>query len=82
LATPDAGDGDRLRKDVPPDPPTNILIVPFGPKFVFMTSYSPFAALMFMNRAASLFITSAFGFNDLTDDISAACIQARAVMFK
>jgi len=48
----------------PPAPPTSILIVPFGPKLDFITSWSPFAALMFMNSAAALFMISAFGFTE------------------
>lgn len=54
----------------PPAPPTSILIVPFGPKLVFMTSYSPFAALMFMKRAAFLPITSAPGFKVFTEPMA------------
>ena len=54
---------------LPPAPPTSILIVPFGPRLVFMTSRSPFAALMFMNSAAERPITSALGFKVLTDDM-------------
>lgn len=30
-----------------PAPPTSIFTVPFGPRLVFITSCSPFAALMF-----------------------------------
>ena len=35
-----------------PAPETSILMVPRGPRFVFITSSSPAAALMFMNSAA------------------------------
>lgn len=58
------------RFGAPPPPPTSILMVPFGPKFVFMTSRSPFEALMFMNKAARRPITSAFGFSVLTLDMA------------
>ena len=44
-------------------------MVPFGPRFVFMTSRRPFEALMFMNKAARRPITSAFGFSVLTLDM-------------
>jgi hypothetical protein len=47
-------------------------MVPLGPKLVFMTSYSPLAALMFMNRAALRPITSAFGLSVLTDPMATA----------
>jgi hypothetical protein len=36
---------------------------------VFITSSSPLAALMFMNNAAPRFMTSALGFNDLSEAI-------------
>lgn len=48
-----------------------LLRVPLGPKFVFMTSCRPFAALMFMNRAAWRPMISAAGFSCLTDDMAA-----------
>ena len=51
----------------PPEPPTSILIVPLGPKLVFMTSSRPFAALMFMKRAAVCPMVSARGLSVLTD---------------
>lgn len=58
-----------LARHAPPDPPTSIFMVPFGPKFVRITSCSPFAALMFINKAADLPITSAFGLRVLSDDM-------------
>jgi hypothetical protein len=42
-------------------------MVPFGPKLDFMTSCNPFAALMFMNRAAALDMISALGFTDFKE---------------
>ena len=57
------------REIIPPEPPTSILMVPFGPRLLFMTSYRPFAALMFMERAAPLPMTSALGFKVFTDVI-------------
>jgi hypothetical protein len=56
-----------MRAVTPPAPPTSILMVPFGPKLVFMTSCRPLAALMFMNRAALLPMISAFGLSVFTD---------------
>ena len=53
---------------VPPAPSTSILIVPLGPRLVFMTSCKPFAALMFMNNAAALSMDSAFGFTERRED--------------
>ena len=53
----------------PPEPPTSIFIVPFGPRLVLITSCSPLAALMFINRAADLPMTSAFGLSVLRDDM-------------
>lgn len=44
-------------------------MVPFGPKLVFKTSWSPFAALIFNWRAAAALATSAFGFINFTADI-------------
>jgi hypothetical protein len=55
--------------DAPPAPLTSILIVPLGPRFVFITSSRPLAALMFMNRAACRPMTSALAFNDCTPAI-------------
>lgn len=55
-----------LRMGAPPEPPTSIFIVPFGPRLVRMTSCRPLAALMFMNRAAVRPITSALELRDLT----------------
>ena len=43
----------------------------FGPRFVLSTSCRPFAALMFMNSAASFPSDSAFGFSVLTDILPA-----------
>ena len=57
-----------LCDDVPPAPSTSILIVPLGPRLVFMTSCKPFAALMFMNNAAALSMDSAFGFTERRED--------------
>ena len=48
----------------PPAPPTSILMVPFGPRLDLITSCSPFAALMFMKRAAALDMISALGLTD------------------
>lgn len=48
---------------------THIFIVPFGPRLLFSTSWSPRAALMFTARAAWARATSAFGFSALTADI-------------
>ncbi len=53
---------------IPPAPSTSILIVPLGPRLVFMTSCKPFAALMFMNNAAALSMDSAFGFTERRED--------------
>ena len=55
---------------LPPDPPTSIFIVPLGPRLDLMTSCRPFAALMFMNRAAPRPMTSALGLRVLTDVIA------------
>ncbi len=52
-----------------PAPPTSILRVPFGPKFDFITYWSPIAALMFMAKACIFFKTSALGFKNWTFDI-------------
>lgn len=60
----------------PPEPPTSILIVPLGPRFVFMTSRSPLAALMFMNSAPEAPMTSALGFSVLRDVMTAGRAQA------
>lgn len=59
---------ERALCDVPPAPSTSILIVPLGPRLVFMTSCKPFAALMFMNNAAALSMDSAFGFTERRED--------------
>lgn len=56
--------------DAPPEPPTSILIVPFGPRLDLMTSCRPFAALMFMKRAAPRPMTSALGLRVFTDVIA------------
>jgi hypothetical protein len=69
LGIPNVASSLHMSSASPPAPPTSILIVPFGPRLVFMTSRSPFAALMFMNSAAERPITSALGFRVLTDDI-------------
>lgn len=53
---------------VPPAPSTSILIVPLGPRLVLMTSCKPFAALMFMNKAAALSMLSAFGFTERREE--------------
>jgi|TARA_B110000971_G_scaffold129308_1_gene132346 hypothetical protein len=42
-------------------------MVPFGPRFDFITSCSPFAALMFMNSAAARDIISALGLTDFRE---------------
>ena len=47
-----------------------IFIVPFGPRFVFSTSCSPFAALMFIWSAWAALATSALGFTTLMADMS------------
>jgi hypothetical protein len=57
-----------MRCIIPPAPSTSILIVPLGPRLVFMTSCKPFAALMFMNNAAALSMDSAFGFTERRED--------------
>mmetsp|Transcript_351 Transcript_351/g.874 ORF Transcript_351/g.874 Transcript_351/m.874 type:complete len:259 (-) Transcript_351:70-846(-) len=54
-----------------PAPSTSILMVPLGPRLVFMTSCSPLAALMFMNSAAARPICSALALSCLTADILA-----------
>lgn len=41
---------------------TYIFMVPFGPRLVLKTSWSPFAALMFIWRACAALATSALGF--------------------
>jgi hypothetical protein len=41
-----------LQTDAPPAPPTSILIVPLGPRFVFITSYRPLAAPVKRRAAA------------------------------
>lgn len=56
-------------KQVPPEPPTSIFIVPFGPRLVLITSSNPLAALMFMKRAADRPMTSAFGLRVLRLDM-------------
>ena len=53
---------------VPPAPSTSILIVPLGPRLVLITSCKPFAALMFMNKAAALSMLSAFGFTERREE--------------
>lgn len=60
---------DKMQGASPPAPPTSIFIVPLGPKFVFITSSSPLAALMFINNAACRPIVSAFAFNACTPDM-------------
>ena len=60
---------------MPPAPSTSILIVPLGPRLVFMTSCSPLAALMFIKRAACDPMTSAFGLRFLTPDIVGGCVE-------
>ena len=52
--------------DSPPAPPTSILIVPLGPRLVFMTSWRPFAAFMFIKSAAWEPIVSAWAFTCFT----------------
>lgn len=52
-------------------PVTHILSVPFGPRFIFMTSCSPFAAEMLMARAWDARANSALGFNKLIEDMFA-----------
>lgn len=42
-----------------------ILSVPFGPKFVFITSWMPFDAEMFIDKAWAALANSALGFNKL-----------------
>lgn len=51
----------RRLSDLPPAPPTSILIVPRGPRLVRSTSSSPLAALRFMKRAAADPMSSALG---------------------
>lgn len=55
---------------VPPAPPTSILMVPLGPRLVFITSNRPLAALMFMNNAALRPRISALGLSCFTDPIT------------
>ena len=77
ITVPDWSSGSNLatwqaqqsQHHAPPAPLTSIFIVPLGPRFVFITSYNPFAAFIFINRAAWLPITSAFAFSVFTDDI-------------
>ena len=45
----------------PPAPPTSILMVPLGPRLVFITSASPLVALIDINLAAAPPMTSACG---------------------
>ena len=61
-------DDEMTMRFIPPAPSTSILIVPLGPRLVFMTSCKPFAALMFMNNAAALSMDSAFGFTERRED--------------
>tara|TARA_X000001036_G_C20261622_1_gene636494 strand:- start:85 stop:369 length:285 start_codon:yes stop_codon:yes gene_type:complete len=61
-------DDEMMMHFIPPAPSTSILIVPLGPRLVFMTSCKPFAALMFMNNAAALSMDSAFGFTERRED--------------
>jgi len=63
----------------PPAPLTSILIVPLGPKLVFMTSSRPLAALMFMKRAAVCPIVSARGLSVLT--LMIALFSSRYLLF-
>ena len=64
----DDDDETTTTRCIPPAPSTSILIVPLGPRLVFMTSCKPFAALMFMNNAAALSMDSAFGFTERRED--------------
>jgi len=57
------------KRSAPPAPSTSILIVPLGPRLVFITSCKPFAALMFMNNAAALSMDSAFGFTERREEV-------------
>ena len=66
--TSDDDDDEMTMRFIPPAPSTSILIVPLGPRLVFMTSCKPFAALMFMNNAAALSMDSAFGFTERRED--------------
>lgn len=50
-------------------PVTHIFNVPFGPRFIFITSCSPFAAEMLMASAWEARANSALGFNKLIEDI-------------
>lgn len=55
---------------------TYIFIVPFGPKLVFITSWSPFDAEILMASACAARANSAFGFNKLIEAISTqTCIK-------
>lgn len=45
---------------------THIFMVPFGPRLLFRTSWSPRAALMFTAKAAWALATSAFGLSAFT----------------
>ena len=44
-------------------------MVPFGPRLVLRTSWSPLAALIFTAKACEALATSAFGFRDLMADM-------------
>ena len=57
----------KAMQGVPPDPPTSILMVPLGPRLDRITSCRPFAALMFMKRAAPRPMTSALELSVFTD---------------
>ena len=60
---------EERKRSAPPAPSTSILIVPLGPRLVFITSCKPFAALMFMNNAAALSMDSAFGFTERREEV-------------
>lgn len=63
------GERKERERSAPPAPSTSILIVPLGPRLVFITSCKPFAALMFMNNAAALSMDSAFGFTERREEV-------------
>lgn len=51
---------------------TYIFMVPFGPRFVFITSCRPLAPEMLMASACDARANSAFGFSRLIEDMFAA----------
>ena len=53
-----------------PAPETSILMVPRGPRLVFITSIKPAAAFMFINKAAFAPMVSAFALSRLIPDIA------------